>query len=240
MLDGFDYKEPGCSLCGGKQFYNPQIEMPSEIIPVNRIIEKVDKFYERNQLGDAERLLVYWKDEAYNVKDKKGELALLNELLGVYRKLNDKTKALKTIDRCLLLIDKLYPEKNVSSATIMLNVATVYKSFNMGKKAVREYLQAEKIYLEKLPENDIKFAGLYNNLALALVDVKQYKKAEEYYLKAIEILEKVQGQTNDLAITYVNMAHLYEDIYDNNKKVVDCLHKAYELLTSDNIKKDGY
>ncbi len=240
MIDGFDYKEPRCNLCGGKEFYNPKLDTPSEIIPVQRIIEKADRFYERNQLEDAESLLNYWKNEAYGVRDRKGELALLNELLGVYRKLNNKEKCLKTIDRSLELINTLYKDINVSTATIMLNVATAYKSLKMSEKAVEIYRQVENIYQQKLDVSDLKFAGLYNNLALALVDEKQYKGAEEYYLKALEILKEKEGQNNDMAITYVNMAHLYEDMYDNNKKVVECLYNAYGLLTEEKVEKDGY
>lgn len=240
MIDGFDYKEPRCVLCAGKEFYNPNIDAPSEIIPVDRIIEKADRFYERNQIEDAEKLLVYWKNEALTVRDKKGELSLLNELIGVYRKLGDRENGIKTINRSLELIEILFKEKSVSTATIMLNVATAYKSFNLSDLAKKTYVQVEEIYDNKLSKDDIKFAGLYNNMALALVDLKEYLNAEKYYFNAIKILENKDEQNNDLAITYVNMAHLYESMYDNNKKVVECLYKAYEYLTAENVKKDGY
>ena len=72
MLDGFDYKEPACSLCGGKDFYSPDKDAPSGRIPVMRIIEKLDGFLNRNDTESARAHLVYWKKEAYRLLQKSG------------------------------------------------------------------------------------------------------------------------------------------------------------------------
>lgn len=42
-IDEFDYKEPACATCGGKEFYYPETETHGTI-PVERIIEKEDEF----------------------------------------------------------------------------------------------------------------------------------------------------------------------------------------------------
>lgn len=42
-IDEFDYKEPACATCGGKEFYYPETETHGTI-PVKRIIEKEDEF----------------------------------------------------------------------------------------------------------------------------------------------------------------------------------------------------
>ena len=46
MIDPFDYKEPSCATCGGKDFYYPNPDAPKGRIPVSRIIEKLDQLGE--------------------------------------------------------------------------------------------------------------------------------------------------------------------------------------------------
>ena len=43
----------------------------------------------------------------------------------------------------------------------------------------------------------------------------------------------------DGAITFVNMAHLY-DVLDNRKKTIDCLFSAFDLLNDEQNEKNGY
>lgn len=84
-IDEFDYKEPACATCGGKEFYYPETETHG-MIPVERIIEKEDEFLSRNDLASAEKLLRYWLDEAKALNDKRGELVVTSELTGFSEK----------------------------------------------------------------------------------------------------------------------------------------------------------
>ena len=43
MIDPFDYKEPACATCGGKEFYSPDKDAPAGRIPIRRVIEKADE-----------------------------------------------------------------------------------------------------------------------------------------------------------------------------------------------------
>ena len=77
-------------------------------------------------------------------------------------------------------------------------------------------------------------------MAYSLYKNNQFSQAEDYYKKAISINE-FNKNLLDLAITYVNLAHLYYDFLDNAKeKIIDCLFKAYELLNDDKNDKNGY
>ena len=53
MLDPFDYKEPSCPTSDGKQFYYPSQDDPKGKIPVRRIIERLDSFFEVNDTAGA-------------------------------------------------------------------------------------------------------------------------------------------------------------------------------------------
>lgn len=126
-IDEFDYKEPACATCGGKEFYYPETETHG-MIPVERIIEKEDEFLSRNDLASAEKLLRYWLDEAKALNDKRGELVVTSELTGVFRKTGNKEESEKYCAEILRLIDETDMAETTSGATFLLNVATNKKS----------------------------------------------------------------------------------------------------------------
>lgn len=240
MIDSFDYKEPTCALCGGKDFYTPSKDSPDGRIPIGRIIEKIDGLFDKNDYEEAGRLLEYWKNEAIKLKDRNGELSLESELIGYFRKIGKKQETYLAIDRAITLIDCLKLSKSVSGATVFLNIATGYKAFGESEKALTFYEKTLEIYNEKLEKTDRLFAGLYNNAALALVDLKKYDKAKDYYLNAIDILESNDDTEADRAITYINLAHLYEAFNNDKNEITDCLFKAYYLLSSEKLPQNGY
>lgn len=239
MIDEFDYKEPACALCGGKEFYNPELATAKGRIPVKRVIGKADEYYNKNDLAGAKRHLEYWEKEANALNDFNGELSVVDELLGLYRKNGDKENAFRAIERALLLVDNLGLKDAVSGATIYLNAATTYKAFGKFDLSIPLYEKALKIYSENLDKTDVRFGGFYNNYALALTDAGEYEKAEECYFNAIKVMEKAENGKPDLAITYVNFAHLYETV-NKADKITDCLFKAYGLLNDDENVKNGY
>lgn len=240
MLNSEDYKEPPCALCGGKEFYNPKQDEPIGRIPVARVLEKVDECFNRNDYTEAGRLLEYWTREAVSLKDTRGELSLQSELVGYYRKQNDKARALSAITRALTLVSALAQDDNPTGATVLLNCATAYKAFGQANDALPLFIQAEKIYLHTLENGDARLGGLYNNMALCLSDLGKDEQAENAYNKAISVMERVADGQADLAITYVNLAHLYEKQNAKDKRITDCLFTAYNLLNSENLARNGY
>lgn len=240
MIDAFDYKEPSCALCGGREFYNPDKNAPDGRIPVSRAIEKLDEYLNKNDMVGARAHLEYWQKEAISLHDEHGELAITNELIGLYRKLGEKQLALSSANRALALVNLLKLEGSLSEATILLNVATAYKAFGDSEKAVALYNKTFAVYNEKLPENDVMFAGLFNNAALALTDLKRYDEAEAYYKKAIAITEKAENGAPDAAISYINLAHLQDEQQKPKEEIVENLFKAYELLSDENLPQNGY
>jgi tetratricopeptide (TPR) repeat protein len=240
MIDWFDYKEPSCSLCGGKQFYNPKKTDAIARVPISRILDKLSTFFDKNDLVGAKDFLVNWLNEAKALNDKHGELSILNELVGIYRKLLDKDNGEKIIENALSLINELNQQDTVSGATIFLNIATAYKAFGNIEKSIEIFKIAEEVYKKHLSPSDEKFGGLYNNMALSFADLKDFNSAKLCYEKAISIMEKVENGKLDLAITYVNLAHLYEDFENDKNLITDCMFTAFNLLTDESIVKNGY
>ncbi len=239
MLDKFDYAEPLCPFCDGEEFYYPKKDSPEGYIPIDRIINKIDNLFDKNNYEEAGRLLEYWRADALELHDKRGELAMESELIGYYRKQNLSDACLKSTQRALELVDELKQYNMASGATIYINCATAYKAFGMPKDALSLYTKAEGIYKSILPQNDPRFGALYNNMALAFEDLERFSDAELAYYKALNIMKNAPNGELECAITYINLAHLYEKC-NKLEKTRECLDFAYTMLMNVNNPRNGY
>ncbi len=239
MIDKFDYAEPRCALCDGEDFYYPKQDAPLGTVPVSRVIEKVDGLFDHNDYAEAGRLLEFWQKEAVELRDKRGQLAIESELVGYYRKQNMREKGLDCCARALDLVEELGQGGMASGATVLINCATAYKAFGQAAAAMPLYRRAESVYNQTLAADDPRFGGLYNNMALALVDLGDYSGAEKAYWFALSVMELAPRGQAECAITYINMAHMYE-AWGRTDKIQGCMEQAGALLTSEELPHDGY
>ncbi len=239
MIEKFDYQEPVCPLSGGKDFYYPKQDSPLGRIPVDRVIDRVDSLFNKNDYREAGRLLTYWRDEAIALKDKRGEMAMQSELVGYFRKQGDREQGLAAAQRALILVDELEQGEMASGGTVFINCATAYQAFGLAEESIPLYRQAEQVYKKVLSPGDSRFGGLYNNMALALVDLGRLEEAEEAYRAALSVMEQASRGEAESAITYINLAYLYESAGDM-EKILPCMRKAYALLMSETLPRDGY
>ncbi len=217
------------------------VKEPTSTIPVARVIEKIDSLFARDDMQEVGRVLEYWQNEARALGDSKGLLSILNEQLGYYRKLGDKQKGLSTVDEMIALLE--CEDESVSTATMYLNLATTMKAFGKAQEGIQYYLKAQAVYEAKLDKDDFRLAGLYNNMATALCELERFEEAMECYQKAVDTLKQKQV-CGELAVTYVNMAHLH---YDKSQKdglncedeIYKLLDMAFEVLDDGTLERDG-
>ena len=100
----------GCASCGYK---HQDPDGPIGTISVKRVIEKLDEHFAVNDMAGAGRLLDYWRQEAFTLRDRQGELSIVNEQLGYFRKIGDEAKALEAVSRSLELIEKLAEQEGL-------------------------------------------------------------------------------------------------------------------------------
>lgn len=211
-------------------------------ISLERILEKLDGYFSKNDYKGACDHLLYWLREAESIDDKPSMLAILNELAGLYRKISLKQEAFDIVAKALWLIDEMGINENIGAGTTYLNCATVYKAFSLSEKALPLFLKAEKIYEKGLKSGDKRFGGLYNNMALALVDLKRFREAYDYYQKAISVMEKVVDGDLEVAITYLNIASLKEaelGLVEAEPFIKKLLKEAMKLLDT-HTNRNGY
>lgn len=211
-------------------------------IPTNRVLEKLDEYFGRNDYSGAKRHLLYWLAEAEAIADGKGILLISNELMGLCRKLGEGGQAVGYAEGALLQIEKMGIENNIGAATTYLNSATVYKAFDRAEDAVPLFEKARAVYEKNLSPDDERLGGLYNNMALAFVDLGRFEEADELYKKAIGVMKLNENVEPEQAITYLNMASAAETRYglEGAQDIISaCAQKAMELLDSCKDRTDG-
>lgn len=235
MIDKEDLKydmQPCCDI-------NTKKARGGSGIDVRRVIEKLDSCFDKNDLVSAGRLLEYWRGEAALIGDKRVELSIVSEQIGYFRKTAEMEKALEAVSRAITLIDELKNGNTVSAATVYLNAATTMKAFGKATEAMPLYEKAYNIYKENIDENDSRFGGFYNNVGLALVDIGEKEKAEKAYKAAISVMLKKENGKAEAAITYVNLAHLYE-MCGREADIKAALKTALDMLNDISLPRNGY
>ncbi len=234
FLSKGDYEEQRCLLN-----MHPEVSP----VPVRRIMDKLDAYLNQADYDAAERHLRYWLSEADACHDMRGKLTLLNEQIGLYRKTGQEAQCLLAISDALSLADSLDMENSASYGTTLINAATGYKAFGKAEAALPLYRKAKSIYESALDCDDARFGGLYNNMALTLTELGMYREAEELFRRAIEVMEKQENGSLEVAITCLNLADLVcaESGSEAGEKAIEkYLRKAEELLCADRLPKDGY
>jgi len=228
-----DYEEPICPFCTPDKH---------ESIPTGRVLEKLDEYLSKNNYVSAERHLKYWLEEADGINDNRGKLSVMNEFIGLYRKLERKEEALRFCEKSLELAEKIGLADTVTMGTTLVNAATAYKAFGKAEKAVPLYEKAKTLYEKNLTDTDERLGGLYNNMGLAFLELEKFKKAEELFIKALNVMAQNKGCEPESAITFCNLANLAEaelGLEDGDEKIHVYLEKAMEFLDTEGLKQDG-
>ena len=205
--------------------------MSEKTVPTQLVISKLDNFLAKNDYESAKNHLLKWLSTAQQMDDKKSELFISNELMGLFRKLGDKENALKYAQNALDTVERLGISQNVGAATTYLNTATVYKAFSMAERSLPLFERALEIYEKNL-----------NKTALTLVDLGEFNRADSLFKKAIDVMSKNRGKEGEVAITYLNMASAAEKQYgleNGEKTIAENIEKAMALLDLCEDKESG-
>lgn len=213
-----------------------------EYISIEKIIEKLDACFSRNDYASAEKLLLSCLEHGENASDTRVIFFVQNELMGLYRKLGRRDDALGFVRKTLDFIEREGICHQLGAATALLNCATVYKAFDLPEDSLELFLRARTVYESALDVNDSRLGGLYNNMALTLVDLKRFDEARELYGRALRIAASSENGALDSAMTYLNLANAEESEYglaDADGKIQNYLELARAFLEG-YARRDGY
>ena len=119
---------------------------PAAAIPVRRIIDKMNEYMSRLDYAGAERHLKYWLAEARATGDRRGELTVLNELIGHARKTDQRELARRSAEEALALLAALELEESVTAGTTCINIATAAYVFGDYQRSMEMFERAEAAY----------------------------------------------------------------------------------------------
>lgn len=226
-------------------------------IPMNRVMDRLDRLNAANDAAGARRHLLYWLEEARLADDERAQLSICNELMGVFRLAGNAEEAIRYADEALALVGKLGLDGTVAAGTVYVNCGTVYTAFGRPKDAMAFYGRAEVIYAEQLGRErddrqsndnsrgaiaaDPRVGSLYNNMASCFTAAGEYEKAEEAYGKALAVMEEIPGTEPERAITMLNMADLLRAAHglaEACEQIDDCVQKAHDLLEAPGVARD--
>lgn len=212
-------------------------------IPVRRIIDKMDEYMSRLDYAGAERHLKYWLAEARATGDRRGELTMLNELIGHGRKTDQRELTENSAREALALIDEMGLEDSVTVGTTCINIATASYVFHEYDRSMALFGRAEQIYLKQSAPDPKLMGGLYNNMGLTLTALRRYEEAMDAYRKALGWMDQVSAGALEQAETCLNMANTLEYQFgpvEAEGRINALLDRAEALLEDPAIPRDGY
>ena len=212
-------------------------------VPQQRIREKLDEYMSRRDYKGVERHLLYWLEEARMGGDRRGELMILNEMVGHYRKTGEKEKSLESGREALALLKEMDYENTTSAGTTYVNVATACNAFGENARAMELFEQARGVYEGSPGTPPQLLGGLYNNMALTCVTQGRFDQAYALYDRAMEQMGQVPNGVLEQAITCLNIANAVEDqwgLEQGQARIDALLEQAAQLLATPSVPRDGY
>lgn len=233
------FNEAACCFDASMYIGTPDTAPCAQSLDTKSIIAGLDKLLFSGDDAAASEYLDRWCKTAQEVGDWRTELTLQSELMGFHRRTSDKNAAMAAVERGLELIREHRLGSTVSGATIFLNAATTLKAYGMAERSIPMFVQTCRVYSQTLDPLDYRFGGLYNNMALSYADIGEYDTAEGYYKKALGVIVHCDTPQNELAVTYCNLAELYERM-GREADIAKALNLALDNLRSPALPHDGY
>ena len=212
-------------------------------IPQRRVVEKLDEYMSRRDYAGAERHLLYWLEEARAGGDLRGQLMLMGELIGHYRKTGAREKALESIDSALALIDALDFGDTISAGTTYVNAATALNAFGENERALALFEKARTLYERSAAIETRLLGGLYNNMALTCAALGRYDEALSLYDLAMARMGETENGELEQAITCLNIANLIEardGMEAGEESIYELMERAAALLDTPDVPRNGY
>ena len=140
---------------------------------------------------------------------------------------------MKAINTALELVNG----NDSGDAVIFVNIATTLKSYGQNEDALEYYSRAKVIFEESGKTDTYEYAAFLNNYGTTLADIGREDEALKSYEKAVEILKKLGTNHTEIAVSYVNMAHVEES--RDPSKVDGLLDAAWEELNNEPFPRGG-
>lgn len=207
-----------------------------------KLAEKLDGLFYEKKFDEAMTLLT----DEYNISSENNDihssLFVLNELMGLCRKLG-RDSAVRYANKAVELTSQ--NDDEILTGTTFLNAGTVYKAFGYSYESLRFFDRAGEIYESVLSDDDPRLAGFYNNYSVSLMDEGFLSLAVFKLNKALTVLSKRDTHENRLntALTYTNLCDVFykrDGAEKSESEISSLLDKTEEIIEREKNNPDGY
>jgi tetratricopeptide (TPR) repeat protein len=168
--------------------------------------EKLDKYFQCNDLRGGEVFLTGLLEEATTKRDLPTMLATINELGGIFRVTGRLDKAEKLYLVGLELVAALRLEQTAAHGTTLLNYAGVLAELKQYQKALDLYRQTEAIYDSLEIRDGYQRAALSNNISHMLSKLGRAGESTRYAEESLKTVCSLQGHDIEKATSYATLA----------------------------------
>ncbi len=193
---------------------------------IQMILDKVDELFQYQQLDLVEPYLLECLEVALKNEDNEMINAIVSELVGYYRSINQHERALQFGKLALKLLNDERHYHTLYYARTLINYATALRASSNPSESLYYYQQAHIILNEyplEMMQDDM--SALLNNQGLAYFSLNQFNQAINNFKEAIQLLNDDVSKAKSL----LNMADCYEALQDNIE-ALNCCEKALKLL----------
>lgn len=172
---------------------------------IQALLERLDAMFAQGETDQVEPFLLGGLQQALSEGDGGAVLTIINELIGFYRSVGMHDRAMLFSRKGLALMQSM-GVSGVDYGTALVNAATACRAGGALEEALSYYREAEALYCEGLPPEDMRMAGFYNNFGLLHREMGAYDEAERCFECALRVLQAHPGAHVERANTRVNRA----------------------------------
>ena len=191
----------------------------------------MNDFYEKlvklQSSGDHETTLAFIRDTIDGSPESSPERAgLYNELAGYYKSLNNYDEAEIAFALSLNLFDELKMGASPEYATVLLNLAGLYRMKGEPGRAIELFHGIITKLEGEGQQNSYSYISILNNFALVYQEEGDYTNALEYAEKALKLMRDGRSGAHEIAASLNNLAAIYiklDDLETADKLISEAL-----------------
>lgn len=173
------------------------------------INEQLDALYKE---GNGQSIQTFLEDhmaESLRLGDSHAQIALANELGGLYRAQGHLEAAKDLYKKALRAIEELGLGQSLPFATTLINAGDVYVADRQYDQAIRLFKEAQDVFLKLGKGDSYEMAALKNNLSAAYRELGDYAQASQLLEDALRIISTYPERKAEEATSRINLAQLF-------------------------------
>ncbi|MCL2124982.1 MAG: tetratricopeptide repeat protein [Oscillospiraceae bacterium] len=173
---------------------------------MNEFYDKLDELYAAGDLGAVEAFMRSTIDDT----DENSAIraGLYNELAGFYRGVSRFAESESVFKQSLGIFESIGMGATPEFATVLLNLAGLYRIMGDADKAIELFIDAKKKLEDAEASESYAYISVLNNLALAYQARLELVPALEYAGRALELMRAGGGGGHEIASSLNNLASI--------------------------------